>query len=98
MEEETDVFVERRFELAGHEVVLRFGRPVLAPTRDYRCQIWIEWPDRGETTSIYGIDAVQALLLAMRHAHSKLLDSAEYRSGQLTYLGGRDLGLPPRGE
>src|SRR5579875_3274989 len=71
-DEEASPFIERRFELLDEEVVLHFNRPFLAPTRDYRCDWRVRWPDRDESSYAHGIDAIQALLLAMRSAHSRL--------------------------
>ncbi len=93
---ETSPFVERNFEADGDIVVCRFFMLQPEPTKDYSCLWQITWP-RGEMCQfrIYGFDAVQALLLAMRSAHKELIASEAYRTGLLTYLGERDLGLPP---
>lgn len=93
------VFVERRFDLDNHEVIARFYTPVLAPGGEYQCRWRIEWPGReqGREQERYacGIDAVQALMLAMRVVHTKLMETEEYQSGALTYLDQQDLDLPP---
>ncbi len=88
------VFVERQFELGdGATVVLRFLRPE-PDGNDYRCDYKIVWPDRERSAYAMGVDAVQALLLAMQRAHMDLLVSPERKAGSLLYLGERDLGLP----
>jgi hypothetical protein len=88
------VFIERQFELGDSaSVVLRFLRPQ-PDGNDYRCTYQITWPDRERSAYGMGIDAVQALLLAMQMAHVYLLASPEYKAGALRYLGERDLGLP----
>jgi len=88
------IFIERRFELGDSaSVVLRFLRPE-PDGDDYRCAYEIIWPDRARRSYAMGIDAVQALLLAMQKAHVELQVWPEYVSGALRYLGERDLGLP----
>jgi hypothetical protein len=89
-----DIFIERQFELPdGATVALLFLRPE-PDGDDYRCGYEIIWPDRTRSSYATGIDAVQALLLAMQKAHVELQVSPEYKSGALSYLGERDLGLP----
>lgn len=91
------IFVERQFELGDSATVtVRFPPP--APDgNDYRCDYKITWPDRARSAYAMGIDAVQALLLAMQWAHVDLLASPEHKAGARLYLGERDLGLllPP---
>ena len=89
------LFVERRFDLGNHEVIARFYAPILAPGGEYQCRWRIEWPDRDQEQYVCGIDGLQALMLAMRVVHIKLFESAEYQSGNLTYLDQQDLDLPP---
>ncbi len=88
------VFIERQFELGGEaRVVVRFLRPE-PDGNDYGCDYSIVWPDRERRRRIFGIDAVQALLLAMQSAHVDLLLSPESKAGELRWLEQRDLGLP----
>jgi hypothetical protein len=88
------IFAERRLELKDSAtVIVRFFRPEPREV-DYRCGYQISWPDRERRFDIYGIDAVQALILAMQAAHAELLSSAEGKSGLLLWLGEPDLGLP----
>jgi len=55
----------------------------------------IAWPDRHRNSYSCGVDSVQALSLAMRIVHVELIESDLYKGGALTFLGHRDLGLPP---
>jgi uncharacterized protein DUF6968 len=87
------VFIERQFELGEARVVLRLFVPEPSD-KDYGCEYSIVWPDREQRRRIFGIDAVQALLLAMQMAHVDLLLSPESKAGQLTWLEERDFGLP----
>lgn len=87
-------FVERRFELADAEVVVSFFVPARAAEGEFRCAWTIAWPDREIAGRTCGEDGVQALLLAMRVVHAKLIDSDAYKAGALTLWGGADLNLP----
>ncbi len=90
----TAVFIERRFDLHGEgDVVVRWFRPE-PDQADFRCDYQIVWPDRERNSHAFGIDVVQALILAMQKAHVELLASPEYKAGMLRWLGERDLGLP----
>lgn len=87
-------FIERNFELTkGGQVTIRFFRPEPREV-DYCCEYAIIWPDRERRFHGYGIDEVQALLLAMQNAHMDLLASPEGKAGELTWLGMRNLDLP----
>ena len=89
------LFAERIFELDGKELVCRFHAPFLAPGGEYRCVVEILWPENPLRRSIAGIDGVQAVLLAMRLAHTELVVSDAYKSGRLTLYQRPDLDLPP---
>jgi hypothetical protein len=89
-----DGFIERRFDLGqSSEVIVRFAPPVMVGD-DFRCEYDIVWPDRTWSSKAPGVDAVQALILAMEKAHVELLASDEFRSGQLSWFGSEDLGMP----
>ncbi len=98
-----EVIAERRLEWAGGapagEVVVRVGRPVRDPLPggDWLCPIQIAGMYGDAVRVAYGVDAVQALILAFQ-----MLD-ADLRAGQraagraLLWLEQTDLGflLPP---
>lgn len=86
-------FVARTFEVGSKQVLCRFLQPVL-DEGDYRCDIEIDWPEPGTSTHAYGVDEVQALLLAMQKVHLDLLAARHYRATDVTWIGGRSLGLP----
>ena len=89
-----DAFIRRRFELGEtSEVVVRFNKPVQRHV-DYRCDYEITWPDRTRASCAFGIDEVQALVLALMKAHVELECSPEGKRGELRWLGSEDLGLP----
>ena len=87
--------MERSFDSSNGQVLAQFEQPYLAPGGEYRCR-WRIVSRAGERSrEAAGIDGIQALMLAMRTVHSELLESEEYKSGNLTYLGQSDLDLPP---
>ena len=88
-------FVERRFELDGGELAVRFYAPAKAPGGEFRCRYAIGWPERESRRYVPGLDGVQALVLAMRTVHTELVDSEAYRAGRLTWCDQADLDLPP---
>lgn len=89
-----EVLVERSFTLGEQEVRCRFFRP-RSDGQDYSCTYQIDWPDRQESAQIWGIDGVQALLLAMRSAHGALARRGGRERLPLRWLGEEGLGLPP---
>jgi len=90
-----DVFIERRLSLGSTDVPCRFFRPESDPSGvDFRCNYAIDWPTHRLTGHACGVDAVQALILAMQRAHIDLLSSPEYAAGTLLWLDTRELGFP----
>jgi len=88
-------FLERQFELDGGCLLVRFYTPIKAPGGEFQCRYSIRWPNREVWRYACGLDGVQALMLAMRTAHSELLGSDEYKAGRLTWCDQVDLNLPP---
>jgi hypothetical protein len=90
----TESFIRRRFEFGeASEVEVQFYKPAQRDV-DYRCDYEIIWPDRKRAFSAFGIDEVQALILALNMVHAELLSSPEGKRGELRWLGSEDLGLP----
>lgn len=94
---ELDVVAERVYDGVQLDaaVRLRICRPEPDPTPDgdWRCRLLIEGLERPVDRWAYGIDAVQALGLALEMARSHLQPSPE-RPALVTWLGQLDLGLP----
>jgi hypothetical protein len=72
-----DVFCEREFQiLLGDEAksfAVRWMKPVPDPRCDWSCTYSISWPHLPEKKrTIFGIDSVQALQLAMQAAATEL--------------------------
>ena len=101
-----NIFVVRRFERDDGVAVLEVERPNPYPDDRYdidnanapwRCNFTIRFPD-GETLNdhIVGIDGIQAMLLALRHAAFRLThvaDGTPAKRPQIRWLGEDDLGL-----
>ena len=94
----TEIIAQRELDFlgpGGHtKVVASIGKPALmpdAPHGDWYCPWLIEGPDRRRERDAAGIDAVQALLLAVSGLRTDLQVIA--RSGKLTFLDSDDLML-----
>jgi hypothetical protein len=88
-------FVERQFDNGGTPVVCRFFKPTRQADGEYQCRWSIDWGNGERNLRAIGIDSIQALLLAMRVAHTELIESEPFKQGKLTYLNERELELPP---
>jgi hypothetical protein len=65
-------------------VEVRIARPE-QDDADFRCTFEIDWPDGREAHTIFGADAVQALVLALQTIGSRIYSSDEHRSGRLFF-------------
>ncbi len=88
-------FVERRFDLDGAEMIIRFFAPTKVNEGEFQCRYSIGWPEREACRYACGSDGIQALMLAMRTVHSDLVESDAYKAGRLTWCDQADLDLPP---
>lgn len=88
------VFVERELSCAGQPMLVRFYQPVQMPTTEYKCEYEIMWPNRTRRRHAFGVDGIQALILAMGIVHVELTISDYYKDGQLTYYDSVNLDLP----
>jgi hypothetical protein len=92
--EHPTAIASRVFELGqSGRVEVSFFAPV-AGGNDWRCDYRIEWPDRARNDRAFGVDNVQALLLAMKMVQAELTHAPETLSEGLTWLGNADLDLP----
>lgn len=93
------MIAERTFEVVdGGEIRVSVFQPELNPTGDFGCEIEVAWPDQRAPTrrAIYGIDALQALQLALRHIPAVLEGSPEGKAGRIRFAGSSELGLFPQ--
>jgi hypothetical protein len=95
MNSSATVFIERHFELRNMRLTAQLHQPIEAPGGEYRCRWELIWPDGSEAGEAPGMDAVQAMLHALRLVHDRLLASKAYQTGEITLWGQLDLELPP---
>jgi hypothetical protein len=74
------------------EVKVRFGKPMPDPKGDWACPFQIIGIGSEEILKIYGIDAVQALQLAMFSAGADL--ERFQKAVKISFLDDADLGFP----
>ena len=86
-------FISRQIEIDGQWVECRFSQPQ-RNGNDYRCQYTIDFPNKPKRSHAFGVDAVQALLLAMKKAHVDLLTACRHNGWHVTWLEDENLGLP----
>jgi hypothetical protein len=89
----SEPFVKRLFVVDGHDVECRFFQPQQVG-HDCLCRLEIGWPEGSESISVYGVDGVQALSLAMQAAHAHLLAARDHLGREVSWLGEPTLGLP----
>lgn len=86
-------FVVRVYKIDGHDVECRFFPPE-QDRSDYLCRYEIDLPSKPIASQGYGVDQVQALLLAMQKAHVELLVMRDKLGRQVEWLDNENLGLP----
>jgi hypothetical protein len=65
---------------------------------DWKCEFEIGWPTTVRKDYAFGVDAVQAVLLALQHIGIELYTSDAHKSGKLAWLeqgAGYGFPLPP---
>jgi len=97
------VVAERVLEMRDGTKVRRVSLRILRPVRDRRpggdwgCTVQFRGAPRGvlrRTQTAYGVDTLQALVLAIGCAQRELTRAQVKTKGRLTWLDGHDLGLP----
>jgi hypothetical protein len=93
-------------EIASRILVLRNGTDsvqipvrVFAPSqrepRAWSCQYQIEWPEGKETREMWGVDSIQALVLALQAIGSDIYTSSYHKTGDLLFeTPGQGYGFP----
>jgi hypothetical protein len=89
----TTPFIVREFVVDGKTVVCRFFQPERAEV-DYKCRYEIGWRNKLVSRETFGIDQVQALLLAMRCVHADLLSARAKKGAKVEFLETENLSLP----
>ncbi|HEY5721274.1 MAG TPA: hypothetical protein VIT45_03040 [Allosphingosinicella sp.] len=95
-----EIIARRELSLSGGDpVLIEIGIPfeVKLEHSEYRCPYRITGIGSGRVRASIGIDALQALMLALQVIGSDLYSSEEYRTGRLSWFAddwSRSLGLP----
>lgn len=77
------------------EVTLSLGRPRPVPDEeDWFCPYRFAGEGGARISCAFGVDALQALVLALNMIAIELHASEEAKAGRMTWLGQSDLGLP----
>ena len=78
------------------EVTVRIFRPEPDPDEStYRCRFLVEWPSKTKNHYAYGVDAIQALLLALQMLGAVIYTSQAVKDDRLVWLEpGGGFGLP----
>ena len=80
---------------ATKTVTISIGTPTAYPDgNDFYCPYQIVGIGSGQIRYASGVDSFQALYLAMKKIGADINTSSEAKSGDLTWLGNRDLGFP----
>lgn len=87
------LMIERIFSLGEDDLPCWFYEPV-SDGQDFSCKYEIAWPDGNRTREAWGVDSVQALLLAMQSVKAELEMRKDQEGKDIRWLGGRSLGLP----
>lgn len=95
-EEPLDVIASRILEVDGApNFHIRIGRPKLAPENDcWFCSYELVGPSTSRRGRSGGVDAMQALILALNMLAVDVEFSEESEQGRLSWLESKDVGLP----
>lgn len=98
-----DIVAERCIDVedasgAAHEARIQIGKPVEdpRPDGDYLCPFRVVGLGDGAVRCAYGVDAVQAMMLAFKMIGA-VLEHHRNAGATLSWLGDEDLGFPTPG-
>jgi hypothetical protein len=92
-----DMPFERIYRTNADKIVtVRVGIPIRIENtaNDWACAYQIDGLGDGRIRKAFGVDSIQAMILALTYVSTSLYTSEEYKHGNLAWDGGRDLGLP----
>jgi len=75
-------------------MTVSLGRPTQEPTGEWLCAYQITGDGSNRSFGALGLDAVQAIDLAMHLIGARLADTAEAKEGRLRWSGESKLGFP----
>jgi hypothetical protein len=95
----TDLLLERVFQRTdGRPLKVNVGIPEKTTdmTDEWSCSYQIDGMGDAKVRKAYGVDGIQAFILALTYISTTLYTSLDYRKGQIFWDGGTsgDLGLP----
>lgn len=90
------IILERTFNADRESILLEVRKPE-RDGQDFRCTFRLAGPDLDHEAHAMGVDAVQALLLALQRAHIDLLAYRRDTGRPVQWLDMRELGLPLAG-
>ena len=95
-EEHGAVIAERMYQIAGTPdgIHVRIGEP-MNKEGDCACAVHIRGIDDDSVRMIFGVDALQALCLAIDYVSVRMHVANAQLAGDIEWLGERQLGLPP---
>lgn len=77
------------------QIPIRIFSPKQQEPRAWSCQYEIDWPEGKETTEIWGVDSVQAMVLTLQAIGSNIYTSTYHQSGSLFFEApGQGYGFP----
>jgi hypothetical protein len=92
------IIAKRVLKLRGQQGDVEIPIRIFAPQRkdgDWSCQIEIGWPEAKLTRIAVGVDAIQALELALKMIGAQIYASNHHESGMLEWLEpGKGYGFP----
>ncbi len=90
----------RKFSLVNEgqssEVTVRLFHPEPYPDHSgYQCRVKVEWPSKTQDLHVGGVDAIQAVILALQTLGAIINTSEEAKEGRLVWFEqGSGFGLP----
>lgn len=92
------IIATRVLKMRGKNLDIEITIRIFAPEKnslDWSCQYEIDWPEGTETMKAWGVDSVQALVLALQMIGADLYSSNYHKAGQLIFdAPGRGYGFP----
>jgi len=87
------IILERTFNIGSESIRLEVDQP-RPDGDDFRCEFRLQGAGLAREAYGMGVDSIQALLLALQHAHLDLLAHRRDTGLPVEWLEMRDLGLP----
>jgi len=77
------------------QIPVRVFAPSQQESRGWSCRYQIEWPEGKETREMWGVDSIQALVLALQAIGSDIYTSSYHKTGDFLFeTPGQGYGFP----